>query len=212
MERLGESRDYSLSQLARKLNNLVRWGIVRQVDLTAARVKVEYARDEQEGPVLTGWVPWLPDAAGAVRSWRPPSLGEQVMLLSPDGDLAQSVALGSLYQDDYRAPSSNPDLHRIQYSDGAVVEYDRSEHKLTATLPAGGKAEITAPGGLTVTGDVKIEGDLRVEGDETVTGDVDAENVTATADVSDRNGDMQEMRTAYNSHTHGPMGVQPRMM
>ncbi|WP_296811303.1 hypothetical protein, partial [Thiocapsa sp.] len=46
---------------------------------------------------------------------------------------------------------TSPDLHRTIYADGAVIEYDRAAHALKATLPGGGTAEVTAPGGITAT-------------------------------------------------------------
>lgn len=42
------------------------------------------------------------------------------------------------------------------------------------------------------------DGKIYVQGDLVVTG-----NIVASGDVSDANGSMQEMRDAYNPHTHG---------
>jgi len=54
-------------------------------------------------------------------------------VLAPGGDLNQAVVLGSLYQQAFPAIAQTADVHRIQYSDGAVIEYDRKAHQLKAS-------------------------------------------------------------------------------
>lgn len=193
-----------LGEIARRLANIVRPGTVAEVDLESARVRVRYAAGPDGGPVLTGWLPWIAAAAGEDRDWRPPSVGEQVVMLSPFGELSAGWILPGAYRDDYPAPDSSGTKRVTRYRDGAVVSYDSSTHELSAVLPEGGSASITAPDGLSVDGDTAVDGDVSIDGNLTVTGTVKADGAIASKDkVSDPKGDMDEMRTTYNAHVHG---------
>jgi phage baseplate assembly protein V len=149
---------FEIAELSRRLANLVMLGKVVGVDHVAACVKVKV------GELVTAWRPWLALRAGGDRDWHPPEAGEQVVLLSPNGDPAQSVILVGLYQDASPAPSDDPDIHLIQYADGAQISYDRKQHKLSATLPAQASVELITPGGMTIEGDVTIAGSVFVGG------------------------------------------------
>ena len=192
--------EFRLVELARRLANVVRLGVIEEVDAAEARARVRYA---EESAALTAWLPWMTTRAGGDKSWWAPEVGEQVLLLSPSGELPQAVVLPAIYSTQRAAPSADPEKTLTIYSDGAVVEYDRAEHRLRAELPAGGAAEITAPEGVTITGDVMITGDVTIEGGVEASGDIDSGgNVAAGGNVEDSLGTMNEMRTTYNVHTH----------
>ena len=197
-----EYQEFELTEIARRMASIVRLGIVAEVDHQAARVRVRYGGEGETA--LSAWLPWVTERAGQDRSWWPPEAGEQVLILAPSGEMAKGVAVGGVYRSEHPAPESDPDKHAIHYSDGAVIEYDRSAHRLKAELPAGGGAELTADGGITITGDVMISGDLEVSGDAEVTG-----SVSAGSDVSDQDGSMDEMRSSYNQHRHTPNSGSP---
>lgn len=154
------------SGLPQKVSNLMRDGVVTEVDHAAARCRV------RSGEMQTDFIPWLTLAAGKVSMWRPPSVGEQVQLLCVDGDLANAVAVPGMFSDAFAAPSSNPDLVLIQFADGATVGYDSAAHSLAANLPAGGTVSIVADGGVSITGPVSITGDVTVTGKAEVSEDV----------------------------------------
>lgn len=186
---MSQSLALTRTDQARRSANAVRLGTVAEVDPATARVRV------QSGDNLSAWLPWTTQRAGGDRSWSAPDVGEQVVVACPDGDLAAGVVLGALYQDASPAPADSIDVHRTTYQDGAVVEYDRGGHKLTATLPGGGTAQIDAPAGVTVNGNVTVNGILVVtQGIQAaggagstlqVTGRIEAtEDVIADADAS----------------------------
>ena len=197
-----EYQEFELTEIARRMASIVRLGIVAEVDHQAARVRVRYGGEGETA--LSAWLPWVTERAGADRNWWPPEAGEQVLILAPSGEMAKGVAVGGVYRREHPAPESDPNKHAIHYSDGAVIEYDRSAHRLKAELPAGGGAELTADGGITITGDVMISGGLTVSGDAEVTG-----SVSAGSDVSDQDGSMDEMRSSYNQHRHTPNSGSP---
>ena len=75
----------SLAELARLIENLIRLGTVAEVQVEPPRVRVK------TGNVTTAWRPWFALRAGEDREWDPPTVGEQVILFSPSGNLAQGV-------------------------------------------------------------------------------------------------------------------------
>lgn len=122
--------------LARRLEGMVRIGTVEELDEAAARVRVRV------GEMLTNWLPWGVQRAGADADWHCPEPGEQVLIVAPDGELAQAVAVCSLYQDKHPAPASTREKRRRQWRDGAFEEYDREAHHYTLNVPAGGRLTI----------------------------------------------------------------------
>lgn len=121
---------YALTETDRRLANIVTIGTVKAVDAANGLLQVDLDGPESE------WIPWTVSRAGGDRSWWAPEVGEQVVVAAPSGDLGGAVVLGSLYQDDYPEPATSLDVHRIIYSDGTIVEYDRAAHQLLANLGA----------------------------------------------------------------------------
>lgn len=177
----------NLNELLRLLLNLARKGTIIAVDHQAALCRVA------SGELETNWIPWLAIAAGTTRDWRPPTAGEQVLLISPGGDPADAVALCGIYSNKAQAPGDSPDTHTRTYPDGAAMEYDHMAHRLTVTLPAGGEILVDAPTAVTVrTATAKIVADLvQIEAPTTkMTGNLDVagtiaagQNITTPADV-----------------------------
>ena len=125
-----------LSDLLRLLQNLIHLGTIAEVKGAKARVRL--------GPTLTTeWLNWATPRAGSTRTWSAPTVGEQVIVFSPGGDLTRGVILPALYSQEFDAPESSPTIHPPHYPDGAVVQYDHAAHALKAVLP-GGTATITA--------------------------------------------------------------------
>ena len=137
-----------LAELARLIENLVRLGTIAEVDVAKVRVRVK------SGSITTNWLPWLALRAGTSKEWDPPTVGEQVVLLSPSGVLAQGVALVGLFSDANPANGDREGLHRRTYPDGAVVEYDFVAHVLRAILPDGGVTHLVSTGGIHIDGPI----------------------------------------------------------
>ncbi len=150
----------NIAEITRLLENIVRFGTIEAVQMQPPRVKVK------SGNIATTWLPWLNLRAGADREWDPPTIGEQVVLLSPSGNLAQGVVLTGLFSDLIPANGEREGLHRRTYRDGAVIEYDSIATHLRATLP--GTAEINATGDITITSGGKIS--LSAAGDVLIAG------------------------------------------
>lgn len=145
---------FDVTELDRRLSNLIRIGTVDQADYAAAEVRVK------AGDILTGWLPWMTRRAGGDVSWHAPEVGEQVLILSPSGELNQGVVLAGLFQSAHPQPVDTPEKQHTLYKDGAVIEYDRAAHHLKAVLPAGATVELIADGGIAITGDIALTGTL----------------------------------------------------
>jgi phage baseplate assembly protein V len=152
-----------LSELLRLILNLIRIGTIAEIDHDAQRVRVHVGKN------TTAWRPWVTLRAGAAQTWFPPSLGEQVLLLSPEGNFDNAVILPAVYSDQFASPSTHPAHHTTRYPDGAVIQYDSAAHALTATLP-GGSATVSADHvtanapETTCTGNLTVQQNLIVNG------------------------------------------------
>ena len=166
------------SDLLRLLQNLIRLGTIAEVKGAKARVRL--------GPTLTTeWLNWATRRAGSTRTWSAPTVGEQVIVFSPGGDLTRGIIVPALYSQAFDAPESSDSIHTTHYPDGAVVQYDHAAHALTATLP-GGTATITADkvtsnapstictGDLTIMKNLIVKQSATVEGVTTLNGGVNA--------------------------------------
>lgn len=133
----------SLQEIARAIRNLIRTGIVTEVDLVEGRCRV------QTGGNITDWLQWLTQRAGRSRTWWAPSVGEQVLILAVGGELDTAFVLPGIFSDDNPAPSASADALRIAFPDGAVIEYEPATSALTVS---GIKtADVTASESLTAT-------------------------------------------------------------
>ena len=145
------------ADIQRLLGDLARLGTIDSVDTAAGTARVRI------GELVTGDIPWLATRAGATRTWSPPSKGEQVLVLSPEGDLAGGLIVGALSSDAHPAPASDGST-LTEYEDHARIGYDPAAHTLTADLPEGATVILNASGGIRIKGDVEIEGGLSLSG------------------------------------------------
>ncbi|UYY78412.1 phage baseplate assembly protein V [Sphingomonas sp. R1] len=162
-----------LNDPRRLIGNLMRLGTIDSLDLAQGTVRVRV------GDLLTGDIPFAAPRAGAVRIWSPPSVGEQVLLFCPEGDVEAGIILGALFSDAHPAPASDTSC-LIDFPDGTRLIYDGQRHKLTIAIGAGGSAEISAPGGLTLNTDVTLNGKLDATGKITSASDVVAAGKSLT--------------------------------
>lgn len=184
---IGAMNDFAA--LSRLLENLIRFGVIVAVQMKPPRVQVK------TGELTTAWLPWLALRAGTDREWDPPTKDEQVILLSPSGQLANGIVLTGVFSDHIPANGDRPGLHRRTYADGTVIEYDSVAHHLNATLTEGGTTNLVSPGGINIIGPITHQGDYTQTGNQTVTGTVTVSEDVLAAGIS------------LVKHTHG--GVMP---
>lgn len=126
-----------LVELSRQIENLIRIGTVLAVDHAAVRCRVKSGRLE------TGWLRWHTPRAGETRTWNPPTVGEQAVVLSPSGEPANGIVFYGFNCDAHPAPSSSPNAHVTDYPDGGVVTYDHGTHEYRLSVPDGGRIVLT---------------------------------------------------------------------
>ncbi|MFC3581093.1 phage baseplate assembly protein V [Sphingomonas hylomeconis] len=154
----------------RLIGDLIRLGTVVSVDLAAGTCRF------RTGDIVTGDVPWLAGRSGATRTWSPVSVGEQGMLICPEGDTAAGIVLPGLFSNARPAPASE-DIELVEHADGARISYDAAAHALSAILPDGATVTIEANGGLSIKGDVALDGRLSVTGTIVADGEITAKGV-----------------------------------
>ncbi|MFP3016509.1 phage baseplate assembly protein V [Wolbachia endosymbiont (group A) of Agelastica alni] len=138
---------FAISELSRKLANIIRIGIVKEVDSEKAKVRVKI------GEFLTDYLPWITSKAGKDRDWSPPDIDEQVMVFSPLGELSLGVVLRGIYQEKYPALENKKEINSVKFQDGTRLLYDKDKQHLEIevvdkiTLKAGGSSiEMTKSG------------------------------------------------------------------
>ncbi len=170
----------------RIIENLIRIASISDVDFSDPENPVCRCL---VGDIKTNWLSVGHTRMGVVKNWNPPSIGEQVVLVSPSGDLSQAVIIASLSSTNNQAPDTDPKKPKRTYPDGAVIEYDYQAHKLSAILPTGATFELKSDGGLKVTGDIELNGTL------TATGDIES-----ASNIKDSKSTMQALRDIYDQH------------
>lgn len=117
----------SITELERLISNILRVGIVEEIDLEKKVCRV------RTGENLTDWIMFGTDRAGAGRSWWAPSVGEQVLIGAIGGELSTAFILCSLYSFNHDAPSHSAEAMHKTFSDGAVIEYEPATGQLSVT-------------------------------------------------------------------------------
>lgn len=194
-----------IAGLKRLLANIIRIGIVSDVDLANGLCRVKI------GNLETDWLNWLTLRAGRVRFWSAPSESEQVMVLSIGGELTTGFVLPAIFSDANPARSQSTDAIVITFPDGARFEYEPESSHLavtgikTAAINASESINATAPN-ITDTASVKITLD---------TPEVECTNnlTTATLDVKQggkMRGNIEHSGSKFSSngvvvdnHDHG---------
>lgn len=128
------AQDQSPLELSRLLANVLRVGTVAQV-----RAKPTAACRVKSGELLTQWLPWISTRAGGkrARTWWPPRVGEQCVVLAPGGELTQGLVLLGLYSDAFAPGSDKLEALRVDLSDKEYFEHDgqgKATLKLTKKL------------------------------------------------------------------------------
>lgn len=181
---------YDVSELNRQIANLVRIGSVAELDVTNARVKLSVSG------LTTDWLPWAAARAGKTRTWSPPQIGEQVIMVSPFGDMGQAVVVGSLFQDESPAPAASKDQETTVYPDGSTVDYNSATNTLTVTVAAGGNVVVNCKV-ATINAETSVTLDTP---EAVVTGNLTVQGSTSVQAIVSRDKDIS------STHTHG--GVQ----
>ena len=161
----------SLNELERRLSNLINIGVVSEVDYDkcTARVKI--------GEIETAHLDFATIKAGKAKIWNPPEIGEQVLVLSPCGDLNNGIIWGALYAKSSKAPSNiKSKEHRII---PAGVEVKTNLFKIDGKLQVTGAAKFDST--VSVSGDVNTKKKSVSEGEQIAKGILTSEHIHSCA-------------------------------
>lgn len=140
----------------RRLHNIASIGTVFAVNPANQQMRLNVGENQ------TDWLPIPALAAGAVKAWRCPSIGEQFLLVSPSGDLANAIPAISIYSDHHPSPSQNPDQIHVQFNGDShlTIDTDTGVVMLKAAAVTLDCPVTTMTGNLTVAGNIHAAGDV----------------------------------------------------
>lgn len=199
----------SLQEIARAIRNLIRTGIVTDVDPVEGLCRV------QTGGMQTTWLNWLTCRAGRSRVWWAPSVGEQVLILAIGGELDTAFVLPGIFSDDHPALSASSDAFHVTFPDGAVIEYEPENGALTVS---GIKtADVTASESITaIVPVVLVKAETRITLDtpevvctnKLITGTLEVKKGgTMSGNIEHTEGKFTSNGVQIDAHDHG--GVEP---
>lgn len=178
------------AELMRLLSNIIRTGIISEVDEESWCVRV------RSGELETGWLRWNTTRAGAFNVWLPPSPGEQVVIACIGGNPETAMIIGSLWSDANPAPGKSLKEIVISAPDGAVFRYDAD----AGALSASGMKTATLQASVSVTLDTPV-----VECTDllrTATLDV-TKGGKMSGNITHSGGDFTSNGITVHTHKHG---------
>ena len=131
--------DFELTDTARNIGSLLRFGQVLSVNFETRTCRVQFSES-----LRTDDLPWLTLRAGGNAFWAAPSIDETVLVLSPSGELNNAVVLPALQTNENGTwPFNFSDLEfqwgglgepreglwRWLFSDGAILENDPAKNQ-----------------------------------------------------------------------------------
>lgn len=140
----------------RRLHNIATIGTVTHINADSALMRLAV------GENVTDWVNIPSIAAGSISVWRCPSIGEQYLLVSPSGELANAIPVISLYSEHNPSPSTDPNEIRIRYNDTDFCSIDVVNSQLTMHI-----SQITNQSSTSIVWDTPsatLTGNLQVDG------------------------------------------------
>jgi phage baseplate assembly protein V len=175
-----------LTEIMRLITNLIRTGIVSDVDPAnwLCRVKT--------GDLETNWINWLTCRAGKTRTWWQPSIGEQVVLLSLGGNLETAFALPAIYSDAFPPPDYSENGSTTVFNDGGWFQYEPDTGQLLIKNIK--SVRIEAADGIQL-----ITDQLGVDASQTL---INSQTVMNGA-VTQGGGDMSSNGVVVDKHKHG---------
>ena len=130
-----------VERLRRMIPRMMRYGTVAEVDTARARARLLISDPDADKPFLSPWVPWA-EAAGQTKTWRPPSVGQQMVFISA-GDPRRGMLVPATFSDEAASPSSDGDANR-EVIGSVTIDAGADFYKVTAPRidlgAAGGRA------------------------------------------------------------------------
>ncbi|WP_288657433.1 phage baseplate assembly protein V [Pantoea sp. UBA6567] len=175
-----------LTEIMRLITNLIRTGIVSEVDAGKWQCRVK------TGDLETNWINWLTLRAGNTRTWWQPSIGEQVVLLSLGGNLETAFALPAIYSDAFPPPDYSENGSTTVFNDGGWFQYEPDTGQLLIKNIKSVRIE-AAEGIQLITDQLGVDASRTQINSQTV----------MNGDVTQGGGDMSSNGVVVDKHKHG---------
>jgi phage baseplate assembly protein V len=189
-----DNLEQRVRNLERRISRMIQVGTVEEVDYPNQKVRVAVG-DQRD----SAWLRFTAERAGLDRTWWPPTVGEQVMVFAPNGEMAAGVIGDSLYQQDFAAPASEGTVKRTLMGDGAELLYDQVSNALTVNLPGSATVNIGGDASLQVVGNVQAAAAaFTFDGPLTFNGEV----VVNQGSIAVPDGDVSAGSISLKQHTH----------
>lgn len=130
------------------ITEILRVGTVVTQDPKNMRCRVLFS-DTLTSPLTTDWLPVLVTRAFGDTYYDLPDIGSKVLCIFLPNGMETGFILGSYYPDNW-SPCADEEMYQHKFKDGTYIEYNRKEHKLTASCV--GDVDITAQGDINMTG------------------------------------------------------------
>lgn len=190
------------AELFRLLCNLIRTGTVTALDEDARTARVSTGDNE------TDWVRWATSRAGDAVIWHAPSVGEQVIILAPCGEMTTAMIIGSLYSNNHPAPAAGIKSGVITWPDGAAFSYDPESS--TVSISGIKALSVKDDGPVSIhckTADVKADDSIRLDTPEVICTQKLTAGTLSITQGGELNGDFTGTMTINgvkpDDHRHG---------
>lgn len=145
------TNEFGNSETDRRLSSMLVEGTVSEVQLKPLRVRIT------DG---AGWTSALLRpftlSSGKVRTWRPPSLGEEAIILSPSGSPEQGLVLIGFFGEMFGQNDELDTITATDFPDGSRDSHDHDAKERTISIPAGGKFTVAVGASSLVIEDQQI--------------------------------------------------------
>lgn len=149
-----------VAELERRAQNMLRHGTVAEVDAGKGLMRMQIGEGDDGQPFLSPWVPYG-QIAGALKVHTPPSVGQQMTMISPTGDFRQAVAMPMTWSNQNASPSQSGSEHVLTFGS---VKVEIRGNEVVVTTPkmkvvAGGSTfDLTGDGLDLIAQSVSVEG------------------------------------------------------
>lgn len=106
-----------IAELERRFSGMMRHGTVAEIDSKTQRIRLDFGSAHgTEGRFLSPWIPYA-QFSGALRVHTPPTVGQQLTAMSPNGDFQQAIAVPLTHSSGNPSPSTAVDQNVVRFGD-----------------------------------------------------------------------------------------------
>lgn len=109
-----------LAEVERRQDNTLRHGVVAEVDPAKGTVRLKVGKNTDGTDVLSPKIPYG-QMAGGLKVHAPPTVGQNMTMFSPGGEMEQAIAMPFTWNNANKSPSSSGDENVLTFGDVKVT-------------------------------------------------------------------------------------------